>query len=755
MESALGRGVSKGGKCWFLVESKTFEISIEVVRGKPRGIILEMSNRFSSWIRFGEKSLSYLLEGVEVWCRGESSLRRLKVWEGGRKFRLECRSNEADTLLLCSVRDVEAKKYCLVFPEGKGLVGGWFLLAKKLRALEVSTPALSKVFLGVPISEKEGEEQPSRCLVGRFGDSFESVPLLSSLKGWAFESWFLKGGAVDVLRRESFSCKDGDLKWGVLAVDEETTFFSQLQWARILVRAFGKNMPGSLQVVVGHTCGVVSLWWEAPPWVSQVVPRSVLHKRVGWKVRDKGGGGARVGVSVRGRLAKAPDVDSTTSGPGPRTTGWEELLAVEDVDAGGSILGRLKLTDEALIDEASKPDEALLVPEGASSGSEGSAKGAMGRDPLLCESNSGKGGLSIGSEGGGGGGKMKGGALAVLRSSVDASNCVDGLVWVFTGVYGLVCSRDGEGFWEELGSIKDAKLRALKDILNIWNKEVFGLIETKKGEALRQVVYWDEMEKCSALNLEDCEARKEARKSYKSWVLREEISWRQKSRELCVVGAFQRLYSEEEGWRPCIDGFSFMRLASSEAEGLKIPCSEEEVFAALSDLGNDKVPGPDGFTMALWLFCWDVVKVEIMGLKINLEKSELIPVGWVLDIEDLALELGCKVGGLSSCYLGLPSGTSFKSVVVWDGVEERFRKRLAMWKRQYISKGGRLTLIRITLASMPIYFMPFFYLPRKVRLRLEKIQRDFLWGGGSSCTETASCLGRTWFAWKKGKVVWV
>ena len=31
----------------------------------------------------------------------------------------------------------------------------------------------------------------------------------------------------------------------------------------------------------------------------------------------------------------------------------------------------------------------------------------------------------------------------------------------------------------------------------------------------------------------------------------------------------------------------------------------------------------------------------------------------------------------------------------------------------------------------PIYFMSLFYLPRKVRLRLEKIQRDFLWGGGA------------------------
>ena len=40
--------------------------------------------------------------------------------------------------------------------------------------------------------------------------------------------------------------------------------------------------------------------------------------------------------------------------------------------------------------------------------------------------------------------------------------------------------------------ILDAKLRALKNILKNWNKEEFGLIETKKGEALRQVVYWDE-----------------------------------------------------------------------------------------------------------------------------------------------------------------------------------------------------------------------------------------------------------------------
>ena len=85
-----------------------------------------------------------------------------------------------------------------------------------------------------------------------------------------------------------------------------------------------------------------------------------------------------------------------------------------------------------------------------------------------------------------------------------------------------------------------------------------------------------------------------------------------------------------------------------------------------------------------------------------------------------------KVGRLPTSYLGIPLGTNHKSVAIWDGVEERFRKRLAMWKRQFISKGGRITLIRSTLSSMPISLMSLLRRPRVVSLRLEKIQRDFL-----------------------------
>ena len=137
----------------------------------------------------------------------------------------------------------------------------------------------------------------------------------------------------------------------------------------------------------------------------------------------------------------------------------------------------------------------------------------------------------------------------------------------------------------------------------------------------------------------------------------------------------------------------------------------------------------DQMTHLCWILAWFEA---LSGLKINLEKSSLLPVGRVEDVDGLAAELGCKKGSLPTEYLGLPLGAKHKEARVWDGVEERFRNRLALWKRQYISKGGRLTLIRSVLSNMPTYLLSLFRIPKKVKLRLEKIQRDFLWGGGSS-----------------------
>ena len=107
-------------------------------------------------------------------------------------------------------------------------------------------------------------------------------------------------------------------------------------------------------------------------------------------------------------------------------------------------------------------------------------------------------------------------------------------------------------------------------------------------------------------------------------------------------------------------------------------------------------------TFLCWLLMWFEA---ISSLKVNMDKSELILVGSVENVEELASDLGCKVGSLPSTYIGMLLGAPFKFVVTWDGVEERFHKRLAIWKHRFIFKGGRINLIRSTLSNLPIYFL--------------------------------------------------
>ena len=129
-----------------------------------------------------------------------------------------------------------------------------------------------------------------------------------------------------------------------------------------------------------------------------------------------------------------------------------------------------------------------------------------------------------------------------------------------------------------------------------------------------------------------------------------------------------------------------------------------------------------------WILFWFEAA---SGLKINLDKSEVISVGEVEEMNEMAVEIGCRVGQLPAVYLGLPLGAPNKATSVWDGVEEKVRRRLALWKCQYFSKGGRITLIKSTMASMPLYQMSLFRMPKSVARRLEKLQRDFLWGGAN------------------------
>ena len=71
--------------------------------------------------------------------------------------------------------------------------------------------------------------------------------------------------------------------------------------------------------------------------------------------------------------------------------------------------------------------------------------------------------------------------------------------------------------------------------------------------------------------------------------------------------------------------------------------------------------------------------------------------------------------------------------VCWNPILEKIEKKLAGWKRLYLSKGGRLTLLKSTLSSLPTYYLSLFTIPVAVADRLERIQRNFLWGSSEEC----------------------
>ncbi|RVW86204.1 hypothetical protein CK203_046087 [Vitis vinifera] len=111
----------------------------------------------------------------------------------------------------------------------------------------------------------------------------------------------------------------------------------------------------------------------------------------------------------------------------------------------------------------------------------------------------------------------------------------------------------------------------------------------------------------------------------------------------------------------------------------------------------------------------------------------------------------CRVGQLPAVYLGLPLGAPNKVISVRDGVEEKVRRRLALWKHQYISKGGRITLIKSTMASMPLIsnvFVPHAKISGKEANGFEGLlvlRRNF----GRRCLRQS--MGKKDFGWRTRK----
>ena len=114
----------------------------------------------------------------------------------------------------------------------------------------------------------------------------------------------------------------------------------------------------------------------------------------------------------------------------------------------------------------------------------------------------------------------------------------------------------------------------------------------------------------------------------------------------------------------------------------------------------------------------------VTGLKVNVHKSEMVPVGEIVDVHALAEILGCRVGELPMSYLGMPLTPLQFRILFWKNLSGN----LLGGRSCICLRGGRLMLFKSTLSSLPTYFLSLFTIPTHVTNEIEKLQKDFLWG---------------------------
>ena len=200
------------------------------------------------------------------------------------------------------------------------------------------------------------------------------------------------------------------------------------------------------------------------------------------------------------------------------------------------------------------------------------------------------------------------------------------------------------------------KLKALKVDLKKWNKEVFGNVGVKRKNLMSELIELDAL--ADIRHLTDVESQKKAQivADLECTSLFEEISWRKKSRALwlregdkstkffhrlansnrwynsisslsidgvlstdsdaiseCITNFFSKLF-EEESHRPLLDGLDFSMISEADALWLECPFGEEEVAGVVFGFNGDKAPGPDGFSMGFFQFCWGIIQLDVMAV---------------------------------------------------------------------------------------------------------------------------------------------
>ncbi|CAA7397126.1 unnamed protein product [Spirodela intermedia] len=119
------------------------------------------------------------------------------------------------------------------------------------------------------------------------------------------------------------------------------------------------------------------------------------------------------------------------------------------------------------------------------------------------------------------------------------------------------------------------------------------------------------------------------------------------------------------------------------------------------------------------------------GQLVNASKSSFTvgpstPIGTIRRIQGL---IGFSRGHLPFDYLGCPIFLGRRRIHYFDALVGKLRKKLAGWKIQLLSPGGRIQLIRHVLMSMPLHLLAVHEVLDTVLQTIRRICTSFLWDG--------------------------
>ncbi|GJR46171.1 RNA-directed DNA polymerase, eukaryota [Tanacetum coccineum] len=223
------------------------------------------------------------------------------------------------------------------------------------------------------------------------------------------------------------------------------------------------------------------------------------------------------------------------------------------------------------------------------------------------------------------------------------------------------------------------------------------------------------------------------------------------------------------------------RLSADQVMDLDSRVTREEIRRAVWSCGDDKSPGPDGFSFEFFRKYWNFIGPDFCGavehffnkddamfigewsqanldnvvkmlqcfqvasgLSINIQKSNLLGVGVRRPVVDQAAnKIGCLVMSNRFSYLGVMVGDSMNRRAAWVEVINKLRARLSNWKVKTLSIGGRYTLLKSVLGSSPLYHMSIFKTPKGVLKEMEGIRGKFFNGADPEERKIV------WVAWQK------